>query len=107
MEGTMGWNRKRTQLQAYFAGLFDGEGTLGIYANRSERSHSSYWLKVSIQMVDGSSIALLQKEYPEGRIRIDGRQRQGTHNLVVNFDLNGNNAYRFLKEIKPYVLIKW
>lgn len=104
MEGDMGWNRKRTQLQSYFAGLFDGEGSVGLYPDSNNRR--SWRLMVTVKMTDGASIGLLKKEYPEGVFKISTKDNP-KHAPTVEFILYGNNCYRFLKEIKPFVIIKW
>jgi len=100
----MGWNRKRTQLQAYFAGLFDGEGSVGIYSNSNERPSTR--AVVTVKMTDGSSVALMQKEYPEGVFKYVPKSNP-KHNPTMDFILYDYAAYRFLKEIKPFVLVKW
>ena len=106
----MGWNRKRTQLQSYFAGIFDGEGSVGIYHNSVNpmRPHhgESYRLMATVKMTEGVAVGLLKKEYPEAVFKIVPKKNP-KHSDTVEFILYGNNAYRFLKEIKPFVLVKW
>lgn len=85
--------RKREKLQAYFAGLFDGEGTIGVYL-----TGGAWRLSVGIHMIVPLPIGLIFSEYPEGTFKkINGAYR---------FNLYGENARRFLEEIKPYVVYK-
>ena len=63
----MSWNRKRTALQAYFAGVFDGEGHVGIQWNGS-----TYGFRVAIQMDDPQAVLLLWREYPEDALLYGG-----------------------------------
>jgi len=85
--------RKREKLQAYFAGLFDGEGTVGVYFT------GGVWrLSVGIHMIVPLPIGLLFQEYPEATFKkIDGAYR---------LNLYGETARRFLEEMKPYVVYK-
>lgn len=90
-------NRKRECLQAYFAGIFDGEGTIGIY--NTKRQPEFYVLKIAIKMSDLHAVSLMWREYPEGSLFC-------IKNGFYVFQLHGNKAYRFLKEMKPYCIIK-
>lgn len=89
-------NRRRGQLQGYFAGIFDGEGHVGIHRQDSR----SYQLKVCVQMDDPQAVLLLWKEYPEAVI---------TYHMEKKFwkvALNQHKAKRFLEELIPYMIIK-
>lgn len=98
--------RKRENLQAYFAGLFDGEGTVGIY-KQPLRNGDSWTTAVTatISMVDGCiPIGLIQKEYPEGKLRKS--KRQGNRQNIWILTFNHYNAEKFLREILPYTIVK-
>lgn len=89
-------NRRRGQLQGYFAGIFDGEGHVGIH----RQDGRSYQLKVCVQMDDPQAVLLLWKEYPEAVI---------TYHMEKKFwkvALNQHKAKRFLEELIPYMIIK-
>lgn len=88
--------RKRESLQAYFAGIFDGEGTVGIY---NFDSNKSWKATLAIQMNEPLAVALLYREYPEG---VFSRTKAGAFRFV----LNGQKGYNFLREIKPYSIVK-
>lgn len=106
----MSWNRKRTQLQAYFGGLFDGEGSVGIYHNspnpKRPKHGESFRLMTTVKMTEGVGVGLMKKEYPEAVFKYVPKKNP-KHHATMEFILYGNNSYRFLKEIKPFVLVKW
>jgi hypothetical protein len=98
-------NRRRKQLQAYFAGVFDGEGSVGVYLNRQPCGRAYYYVKVQVKMSTAEIPGLLWREYPEGLLELR-EQRSERHAHCWEFILNGQNAYRFLQEIKPFVILK-
>lgn len=86
--------RKRECLQAYFAGLFDGEGTVGVY------NTDGHWrLSVGIHQIEPLSIGLLWTEYSEATFKWTADKR-------FQFNLYGDNARRFLEDLKPYLILK-
>jgi len=102
----VGMSRKRGQLTAYFAGLFDGEGSIGIYHRTINRTNPVWKLRVGIAMCDPLALALLKREYPEALFWLK-QSKNPNHNDVYIFELNDFQAEQFLKDIKPFVLIKW
>src|SRR5262245_2447877 len=92
-------NRKRGQLQAYFAGIIDGEGTIQV-----ARAGNTYSSRVRVNMDDPEAIALLYREYPEGRIY--KRSRNGRGRDYYSWVVTHFKAERFLKDIEPFRVIK-
>jgi hypothetical protein len=92
-------NRKRSQLQAYFAGLFDGEGCIGMNgANKSG-------IAVIVGMTDPQAVGLIAKEYPEACVYL--RPYVGTTNAPCYLvRINYHKAYNFLRDIEPFVIVK-
>jgi len=88
-------------LIAYFAGLFDGEGTVGAYQVRDGKDFA---LKVAIAMTESAAILLLMNEFPEAKLSYRPR-KVGNHQIVATF--NGLTAWNFLNAIEPYVIVKW
>jgi hypothetical protein len=89
-------NRKRSQLQSYLAGVFDGEGHVGIH----KQEKGSYQLKVCMQMDDPQAVMLMWREYPEAIL---------SHHHEKKFwkvALNQHKAARFLEEIIPFLIVK-
>jgi len=91
-------NRKRSQLQAYFAGLFDGEGFVG--PNGPDRNSIS----VVIGMCDPRAVGLIWREYPEARLYL--RPAKPGTKLMYVARFNYYNAYNFLRDIRPFSLVK-
>jgi hypothetical protein len=100
--------RKREKLQAYFAGLFDGEGVVDLYWMNNNKGGGSWSLRVAVNMTDPRSLGLLHREYPEAKFyakRYDA-EKHPTYKPYYVWSLHGRNAERFLSEIKPYVILK-
>lgn len=97
----MGQSRRTTQLIAYFAGLFDGEGTVGAYQVRDGKD---FTLKVAIAMTEPAAILLLMNEFPEAKLSYRPR-KVGNHQIVATF--NGLTGYEFLLAIEPFAIVKW
>ena len=91
-------NRKREKLQAYFAGIFDGEGSVGIYNKGGRR------LTLHVTMSEPLGILLLHREYPEATFYT--KLPKGAKKYQYVFELQGFKAHDFLKDIKPYTIIK-
>lgn len=100
--------RKREKLQAYFAGLFDGEGVVGLYWMNNGRGGGSWSLRVAVNMIDPRSIGLLHREYPEAKFYCKeyDKHKNPTYKPYYVWSLHGRNAERFLSEVKPYVILK-
>lgn len=94
-------NSKRSTLQGYIAGIFDGEGSVGIYKIKTDKEgqYFRYTVKIMVCMRDPLAVSLLWREYPEGRLYKD-------RNDMFVFHLWDNNCYRFLKEIQPFSIVK-
>lgn len=94
-------NRKRSQLQAYFAGIFDGEGHIGI--RYDVKNCNSYTLQVCIQMNDPQAMLLLWREYPEVYTSLV-QNASGTKGFYLQ--ASQHKAYRFLLELLPFLIVK-
>lgn len=97
----MGWSAKRNALQGYFAGIFDGEGHVGIQWNGS-----TYGLRAAIQMDDPQALLLLWREYGDEEVKFYVRRHIGTGKIFYRVEFRHYRAYRFLKEILPFTVIK-
>lgn len=102
--------RKREKMQAYFAGIIDGEGTIcitrqvGKVSKNGDRWNPTYVASVSVTMCDPRAVGLLFREYPEGYFAETGVTSTGRPKW--EFRLTQNAAYQFLVDIKPYLIIK-
>lgn len=92
-------NRKRSQLQAYFAGLFDGEGCIGM--NGSDKNG----LSVVIGMTDPWGIFLIHREYPESNVYLRPNKENGWRPCYI-IRFNNHKAYNFLRDIEPFSIVK-
>lgn len=95
-------NRKRSQLQAYFAGILDGEGSIGLYVN----NYNVHSLRVKIQMTEPLPLGLLWREYPEAVFTADSMPLKGL-SRPFSVVFNGNKAYAFLQDTIPFLFVKW
>lgn len=96
-------NRKRSQLQAYFAGIFDGEGHVGIRETSSDGGkYKTHVATVVIAMNDPQAVMLIAREYPEGLIY----QASTGGKPAWRIYFSQHKAYRFLLEILPFLLVK-
>lgn len=87
---------------AYVAGFFDGDGSVGIYKNTS----LGYYLRTQItQNIDTASTALYEalQERWGGNV---GEQRTYTGRLKYNWQVNGDLAVAFLRDIVPHLIIR-
>lgn len=90
---------------AYSAGIFDGEGYVGI--DKTSVSHGKirkihHSIRVVISQKDGLIMNWL-KEHFGGNVY---EQRSGTKYSIYRWRIHSQKAVTFLKYILPYVLIK-
>lgn len=95
-------HRKRENLQSYFAGIFDGEGTVGLY----QMGDRQWSLRVAINMTDPRAVGLIWAEYPEGKLYSYEYKNRPNTKPYYKFGIHGTKATTFLKEIEPYVILK-
>lgn len=96
-------NRKRSQLQAYFAGIFDGEGHVGIRETSSDGGKYKTHVAVAvIAMNDPQAVMLMAREYPEGLVY----QATTGGKSAWRIYFSQHKAYQFLLEILPFLLVK-
>lgn len=84
----------------YIAGLFDGEGYVGV---QRQRTHGAYSLNVSITNTHTSIFEHLAAQYPGSVTMRKGGW--GGRNCFV-WKLHGAAAMRFLRDVEPHVYIK-
>lgn len=87
-------SRKDTQLLAYFAGLVDGEGSVGAYWR-----NTTYSLALSVNNQFFYPLGLIHKEFPGGRLYLG-------HRDVWQLRYGHYNAQPLLEAILPYTIIK-
>lgn len=86
----------------YIAGFFDGEGSVGVYRN----GLGSYCLRTQLTQTKGREsyeiLSYLLKKYG-GNL---GEQISLSGRIKYNWQINGDLAARFLKDIRPCLLLK-
>ena len=87
---------------AYFAGFFDGEGSVGLYDTR-HRKQPQFRVSLCNNIVTPLELV---KELFGGSIR--KRVRPYKTKVSINFEwyVHGHNAEEFLEAIRPYLMVK-
>lgn len=81
---------------AYAAGLFDGEGHVGVMGGNNDRTHQ---LRVSVSMCDPEPLDFLQERYGGN---VQKRIRPGRHRWVFDYYVTGGKAIDLLTDILPH-----
>ena len=82
----------------YIAGLFDGEGSIGVYRNGRGTPHLRTQLTQNIYPASTAVLGELLARFGGNLSRI--------HDKTFNWQLNGHGANSFLKEIAPFLVLK-
>lgn len=102
----MWYDKNMTKLQkAYLAGLFDGEGYVGI-VRRKTKTRKPYYhnLQVEVANTHKPTIDRVNKLFP-GCV-YSYKPTKLTRKLCWDWRVSSHNAVRFLKTILPYLRIK-
>ena len=94
--------RMQAEIIAYLAGLFDGEGTLGVYTVNSIQ-YPTTTLSIKITLCDYKPLQLCKKYYGGSLFE---RKRLKSGRRCWQWCLYGNNRKTFLKNILPFSIIK-
>lgn len=99
---------KKTDI-AYIAGLFDGEGSIGIYLNQSRKTKegvktSHYRLQCVVVLCDEFLIHLLQMHFG-GEFYICKRKTT-KERVAYRWAVTNQKALQFLLVVTPYLKIK-
>lgn len=89
--------------EAYIAGLFDGEGSVGRYGYAASKNGKKYYrLHVRITNTDRTLLESIQRDYG-GKIwpKYD---KQRNHGFDLHFTYR--EAEKFLRRILPYLILK-
>ena len=96
---------------AYFAGLFDGEGSVTIDKAKvaSGRRSPSYRAQITISNKNEGVLREIQKHYG-GSILVKDPQRfparRYKHSAIYQFGLAARKAAKFLEDVLPFLRIK-
>jgi hypothetical protein len=86
---------------AYAAGLFDGEGSISLVRQRSNRFHSP---QVAVASTDYEVLAWLRKRM-DGSI-VTKKPRKAAHSVSYDWRLTDRRALSFLRLIRPFLVIE-
>ena len=93
-----------SEIAAYLAGLFDGEGCITVYEKKdTPTGKPRHGLNVQVRMANKPSIELFSKHY--GTPVRDTPSRQSKH-LLYTWTKSGSGAEAFLRDIQPYSVAK-
>lgn len=86
-------NRRRANMQAYLAGIIDGEGCIGIF-----EANGTWQARVTVQMDNPDAVLLLWRYYPQGRVAYRNEAWSVTYSHL--------RAYELLKDIREFLIVK-
>lgn len=81
--------------KAYFAGLFDGEGTVGIRKN-----NEGYRVEVGFGITYMPILEIMRDVFGG---HITPHPKKANRKQLYEWDLGGRNAYDFLVVVRPYI----
>ena len=87
----------------YAAGIFDGEGSIGINRNRTPKGSYRWWLVVSVANIDMRLHIWLQATFG-GHVRVNSRKNPARP--CYHWTLTSRQAADFLKLLSPFLKIK-
>jgi intein/homing endonuclease len=96
-------NRLTEAQKAYLAGLFDGEGCIGYYKRKGNRSKYSYVSLVTISQTDFRPILWLHEKVGFGTVITKPGKKHVEHQWTTN---KRQYVYEFLEAIQPYLILK-
>lgn len=80
---------------AWLAGLFEGEGHIGV-----KRSGSSFVLRCAVAMTDAEVVGMFQERWPASFVT---RRSLGNARRQYRWEIYARKAETFLLEIQPFV----
>jgi hypothetical protein len=106
--GNKPWNHKDFTYKAYYAGLFDGEGYVGIIGSGITFKDKNYKrVVVCIAMKASDSELILKEAQARWGGSLHYRQpRKSNHSLVLEWRIYTKQANVFLRDILPFLRIK-
>ena len=91
---------------AYIAGLFDGEGDLGVYPYRATKNGKYYRrLQVRISNTDRRALDFVKEVMGFGRIDLH-KPNNPKWSLCYRYACGNKNAKNFLVSIRPWLKIR-
>ena len=92
---------------AYIAGLFDGEGCANVVPYKAKKNGAKYnRMCVRITNTHRGVLDFVRGKVGYGSIAIEHRRREPHHKPAFRWIVQNANAVRFLKMVRPYLIIK-
>jgi len=91
---------------AYVAGLFDGEGSIFIGKQKTDRNKSGLLFRLHIEMCNTNELAVRRMQLYFGGSVYERYADLDTRRTLWSWQLRGQMALEFLKVISPYLRIK-
>lgn len=94
--------------KAYIAGIFDGEGTIGIYKHKSKDSakRRGYVYETTLYVVNtDKQLIELMYSYFGGNMRTRKKQKEN-HKTSYAWNISGSKVINVLEIILPYLRLK-
>lgn len=97
--------KSRRQLLSYLAGLFDGEGYIGINKGRRDNGgYPSYSIAVTVRITEELLARLFHFNF--GGSIYYRKYENPNWSPIWSWTISGKNAEPFLQDILPYLLLK-
>lgn len=94
------------EINAYIAGIFDGEGCIGIYRRvRVDRKNPEYPCELRISNTNKNVIEFIKRHFKEGLV-YTWIGRSSTRRQMWSWEVRGKKAMNFLQTVYPYLVIK-
>jgi hypothetical protein len=104
---SMNTNRVTNEAIAYFAGLFDGEGSINIFKqpNKKDRINPCYFLEISMGNTHKGVLHWVLENFG-GRLTHNAEQQTNRNHRTWRWRASSNEACAMLKILLPYLLVK-
>lgn len=104
-KGHVSWKRGIWK-NAYVAGFFDGEGSLGITRTIAHGKYVGYHGVIQISQTNFEVLEFIKEEWG-GTLDITKRKNEKSYwKKCWRLRMGGKKIYKFLKDILPYLIVK-
>ena len=82
----------------YLAGVFDGEGSMGVWSKGKDKSPA---FRLQVEMGDGDVVLKCLTYFKKGSLT--ARQRDDKYKIMYHWRVNGEEAKDVAREMLPYL----
>jgi hypothetical protein len=94
-----------SSIDAYAAGLLDGEGTISIREERRSAGSDAHILQINIGMTDTRPLEFMRQHYG-GAIRGPLPRPNAKHKALYQWQIGASIAETFLLRVRPFLILK-